>query len=254
MAGRTPTHGHLTTRRGFVAATGFGVVSLYLLWAGYGAAPIGFGGKEEEPATGTGGGHPAEPTGGGHGGGDHGAGGSGMSADEFKRLVQAFVEANKLPDGSVKPGAGSAAAPPVGMQDHAMHGAAMPDHALQAPATPSAPREALTERREAPPAPGDAPIDVYLMAYQWGYAPAVLRLETGVRYRFRMMAVDTAHGASIQLGGGGRMVRLRPNALVEQELAFSRPGEYLLYCTVYCGLAHDRMQGKIVVADAKEGS
>ena len=30
---------HLTTRRGFVAALGFGGVSLYGLWVGYGAAP-----------------------------------------------------------------------------------------------------------------------------------------------------------------------------------------------------------------------
>lgn len=31
---------HFTTRRGFIAATGFGVVSLYGLWAAYGAAPL----------------------------------------------------------------------------------------------------------------------------------------------------------------------------------------------------------------------
>ena len=30
---------HLTTRRGFVATLGFGGVSLYGLWVGYGAAP-----------------------------------------------------------------------------------------------------------------------------------------------------------------------------------------------------------------------
>ena len=92
------------------------------------------------------------------------------------------------------------------------------------------------------------PVDVYLMAYQWGYAPSVLRLETGVPYRFRMMAVDVAHGASLQLGRAGRMVRLRPGTQVEQELTFSQPGEYLLYCTVYCGLAHDRMQGRVIVS------
>ena len=92
------------------------------------------------------------------------------------------------------------------------------------------------------------PVDVYLMAYQWGYAPSVLRLETGVPYRFRMMAVDVAHGASLQLGRAGRMVRLRPGTQVEQALTFSQPGEYLLYCTVYCGLAHDRMQGRVIVS------
>ena len=94
----------------------------------------------------------------------------------------------------------------------------------------------------------EGPIDVYLMAMQWGYLPSVLRLEAGVPYRFRMMAIDIAHGASVQLGAGARIIRLRPGVLVEQELSFAQPGEYLLYCTVYCGLPHDRMQGRILVA------
>ena len=33
---------HWTARRGFIATAGFGLVSLYLLWASYGAAPLGF--------------------------------------------------------------------------------------------------------------------------------------------------------------------------------------------------------------------
>jgi heme/copper-type cytochrome/quinol oxidase subunit 2 len=185
---------HFTTRRGFVAAAGFGLVSLYLLWAGYGAAPIGLGAHADEAH--------ADP--GGHGG--HGDTPSGPTREEFRKLAEAFAEEHKLPDGSVQP---------------------RPHHGAH-----------------------DGPVDVYLMAMQWGYLPALLRLESGVRYRFRMMAVDVTHGASIQLGAGARIIRLRPGVLVEQELSFSRPGEYLLYCTVYCGLPHDRMQGRIVVAQA----
>jgi heme/copper-type cytochrome/quinol oxidase subunit 2 len=232
----------ITTRRGFVAAAGFGVVSLYLVWAGYGAAPLGPG-DHEEPGTSTGGGHPAEPTGGGHAAGDHSATGSAMSDDEFRRLTQAFVEQHKLPDGSVKPRRIAAAQPPE-MDEHTGHGA-MASHAAGDAPPPTA---------TAMPDANGEPVEVYLMAYQWGYAPSVLRLEAGVRYRFRMMAVDVAHGASIQLGRGGRIVRLRPGALVEQELTFTQPGEYLLYCTVYCGLPHDRMQGKIIVTPAESQS
>jgi heme/copper-type cytochrome/quinol oxidase subunit 2 len=181
---------HFTARRGFVAASGFGLVSLYLLWAGYGAAPLGSGGHDE-PAPGAG----------GHGGG-HGSMPGSPPREEFRKLAEAFVEAHKLPDGSVQPQA-------------AHHG----------------------------------PTDVYLMAFQWGYAPAMLRLEAGTPYRFRMMAMDVAHGASIHLGAGARIIRLRPGALVEQELVFTRAGEHLVYCTVYCGLPHDRMQGRIVVTE-----
>ncbi len=184
---------HFTARRGFIAGAGFGMVSLYLLWAGYGAAPLGFGGHGAQPGDGHGAGA--------HGGG-HGAVG-GMQIEEFRALVQRFVDEHGQPDGSVRP------------------------------------------RRAA----ALAPADVYLMAFQFGFTPQVLRLETGVPYRFRMMAVDVAHGASIRIGPGARIVRLRPGALVEQELTFQQPGEHLLYCTVYCGLAHDRMQGRIIVRE-----
>lgn len=190
-------HPHFTARRGFVAAAGFGVLSLYLVWAGYGAAPLGFGAHRETPGA-------AE---GGHG--EHGPAPVGAAIEEFKQRVQAFIEENKLSDGSVRPQRAAGAEPPL---------------------------------------------EVYLMAYQWGFAPRELRLEAGVPYRFRMMAVDVAHGASVRLGPGARIVRLRPGALVEQEYTFSRPGEYLLYCTVYCGLPHDRMQGRIIVSEPEAKS
>lgn len=92
------------------------------------------------------------------------------------------------------------------------------------------------------------PVDVYLMAQKFSYSPDALRLKAGVPYRFRMMADDITHGASIQLGAASRIIRLRPNVVTEQTLTFTRPGEYLVYCTVYCGPAHDAMQGRIVVA------
>ena len=209
------TRTHFTARRGFIAAAGFGMVSLYLLWAGYGAAPLGFGGHGDA-------GEDDAPGAGGHGG--HAAA-DGTQLEEFRGLVQGFVDRHRLPDGSVRPR--RAAAPAVTAGGHVGHG----DHGA------------------APLANGEAgPIDVYLMAYQFGFMPSVLRLEAGVPYRFRMMALDVAHGASLQLGRGARVVRLRPGTLVEQELTFSQPGEHLLYCTVYCGLAHDRMQGRVIVS------
>jgi len=90
-------------------------------------------------------------------------------------------------------------------------------------------------------------IDVYLAAGMWFYLPDRLRLDAGQTYRFRMMALDVSHGASIQFGRGGRMVRLRPGRLTEMDITFQRPGRYLVYCTVYCGPAHDVMQATIEV-------
>ena len=201
---------HFTTRRGFITAAGFGVVSLYGLWAAYGAAPLGLLPMPGEH------GEPGESAG-------HGAS-AGPSSAEFRQLAESFAETHKQPDGSVRP----TAAATTGGGDHALHGAA--EHA------------AVTAQ------PAAEPINVYLMAYQWGFTPATLRLDVNARYRFRMMAVDVTHGAAIRIGAASRIIRLRAGALVEQELRFTKPGEYLVYCTSYCGLLHDRMRGKIIVA------
>jgi cytochrome c oxidase subunit II len=268
---------HLTTRRGFITAAGFGVVSLYGLWAAYGAAPLGWlAGHADGPSDGA-----------GHGGG-HGGAGVGMSPEEFRRLAEQFIEQNQLSDGSVQPrrtasliiepdAATRRAAlrdPAAGNAEHTLHvehgsqdagpaihddhAAQDPGHALHEDHAAQDPGHAMHEdhgaddehaaqRAHEDDADHEEPIDVYLMVFKWGYAPGVLRLEAGVPYRFRMMALDSSHGASIQMGKASRMIRLPAKALVEMELRFTEPGEHLLYCTVYCGVAHDRMYGRIVV-------
>lgn len=161
------------------------------------------------------GGEGAATSEGGHGGhGEHGGAAGALSPDEFRALSEQFIAANSLPDGSVRPGQANHAAG---------HGNHAPDEAVP------------------------APVDVYLMATRWLFEPATLRLAVGQAYRFRMMALDIGHGASIQLGRGSRMIRLPAGVLNEQVLTFTRPGEHLLYCTTFCGPGHDLMSGRIVV-------
>jgi cytochrome c oxidase subunit II len=78
--------GHLTTRRGFIAATSFAAVSLYGLWAAFDAAPLPFGHGHGDDA------------GGGHGG--HG-GKSGPTAEEFRRATESFTQRYRQADGGV---------------------------------------------------------------------------------------------------------------------------------------------------------
>lgn len=250
-----------TTRRGFIFGAGFGVLALYGVWAANGAAPLSLlGGAAPQPATG-----------GGYS--EHGDTSGGMSPAEFRRLTEAFIAANVLPDGSVRPAApmtmdmatpaahaghaDMATAPPVAApvatNSHAGHGAPAPVSAHAGHDMAAMPEEPTAPVPAADPHDTTPPVDVYLLAHQWGYLPAVLRLQTGVRYRFRMMAEDVTHGASLQLGAASHIVRLRARTLVEQEVQFTSPGEHLLYCTVYCGVAHDRMQGRIIVSNAGQG-
>lgn len=233
---------HFTTRRGFIAASGFGGISLYGLWAAYGAAPgpLALLGLDRPHADAHVGAHveaaatPA-PTG-GHGG--HGAAATGPSGEEFSRMTAEFIERYRMPDGSVYP----RRLPPtadVHEDAHAGHN--------MAPAAPAEHAEHAPHEHPPEGAADASPIDVLMTAGKWYYLPNVLRLDVGQTYRFRMMALDVAHGASIQFGRGGRMMRLQPGRLSETELTFQRPGRYLMYCTVYCGQAHDLMQATMEV-------
>jgi len=264
---------HFTTRRGFIAASGFGGISLYGLWAAYGAAPgplalLGLDGHSPSPPSSAGGheGHGATaqaPAAGAGGHASHGAAAEGPSAEEFSRMTEAFAERYRMPDGSVYPRhlapANMAASDP-----HAGHAMATDPAAPPAPpahgehgshgghAAPAAPSPAATQAQGDPaasaaPADKDQPIDVLMTAGKWYYLPNALRLDAGQAYRFKMMAVDIAHGASIQLGQGGRMMRLQPGRITEAALTFQKPGRYLMLCSVYCGEAHQLMQATIEV-------
>ena len=186
---------HPTTRRGFIVLCGFAVVSLYGLWASYGVVPTSLGTASRAVQARTTEMTPAQNM------------NSHIPVEEFRRLAQAFVDANLLPDGSVEP----------------------------------------TVADRASGAYISEPVEVYLMARQYSYWPAVLRLRRNIPYRFRIMAMDTDHGASIQFKGAAYMIRAPAEHAVEKVLMFKESGEYPIYCTVYCGVGHDLMKGKIIV-------
>lgn len=248
---------HLTTRRGFVTAMGFGGVSLYALWVAYGAAPGPLSLLGLHDAHGKG-----EDKGTGDGGSGHGAPVEGPTTDEFRQMTAAFVERYRVSDGVIYP-----RLLPLGTPHERMIAADIPAEMGQASAIAKGGSGAdriagrPTSDHDAHGGHGagsadasqhagiheDGVRDVYLLAEKWSYEPAHLRLDAGVPYRFRMMAADVSHGASIQFGRGGRMIRLRPNAETAREMTFTKPGNYLIYCTIYCGEGHDRMQARIEV-------
>lgn len=217
---------HITTRRGFIATLGFGGVSLYGLWAAYGAAPSPFSlftasqhtelsGPETEMAM------PG-----------HTGMGSETNVDAFRAEVAAFVDRFSEPDGTVYPRQSAAAADPshLGMAEMDMSTGAHTGNA----------DESRTEMFDS--------IEVLLLAERYYFDPPALRLDLGQPYRFRMLASDVTHGASIQFGDGARMIRLQAETETELELTFTRPGSFLVYCTSYCGPGHDGMQARITVA------
>lgn len=230
-----PDHRHFTTRRGFVAALGLGGVSLYGAWAAWGAAPTPFA-RDGAPApveAGRGHGAEAAEAVGGH------TEASDLEPEAFLRAHDDFLRRFTQGDGAVDPHA------PVERDGHAHvgagHGGGEAAHADAG---------GHGGGHDAGGHGGEAaadPTEVWLLATRFAYSPDLLRLRAGAPYQFQMMAEDVTHGASIRLGPGSRIIRLRPNRPSAQTLVFTRPGAFLVYCTAYCGPGHDLMQGRIVV-------
>lgn len=88
---------------------------------------------------------------------------------------------------------------------------------------------------------------VYLQAVSFGYLPERLCLKSGQTYQFKVMATNVTHGAAIQMKKGSRMLRLPAGSELTKDVTFSKPGEYLVYCSSYCGIGHQFMKGQIIV-------
>ena len=244
---------HFTTGRSFVIFVGLLVLALYLLWAAYGAAPTSLRFLAETQGESMG----------GMAMGGHGGTAGGMTPEEFHEVTVEFVEDFSLPDGSVRPTRRSMASMAAmggghdDRQDETGEHGDMPEATADAmkpgearPMASSAKMMAAGAREQADghgPDEGGEPIDVYLMAMRFSYMPTVLRLERGVPYRFRMMSMDVNHGASIHTGFAGHIMRRPAQTVVEMVMTFSEPGEFMMYCTVYCGEGHSQMKGKIIV-------
>lgn len=236
----------ITTRRSFIVAVSLGAVSLYGLWAGLGVAPLRFWKTSGTTAAGSG------NEGGGH---DEHGDGAGGDATAFRQAVDKFVAEHLQPDGSVlvestsrETKAGMTMS--EGSQSAAHDMANMPGMNMANSTASGAPdaNEILggTRGKESHDAMS-VPAEVYLLAQQWSFEPSWLRLKAGASYRLKLMAVDAAHGASLQLGPGSEIIRLPKGVQVERTITFTHPGTYLVYCTIYCGEGHQFMSGKLEI-------
>lgn len=88
--------------------------------------------------------------------------------------------------------------------------------------------------------------DVYLLAMQFQWMP-ILELTKGKMYRLHVSSVDVNHGFSIQpVNMNFQIVPGYDYVLI---LTPSEAGEYTIVCNEYCGLAHHKMTGKILVKE-----
>ncbi len=88
-------------------------------------------------------------------------------------------------------------------------------------------------------------LTVSMRAEFYVFRPTVVRVPAGVPVTFRITSADVLHG--FQIVGTNVNLTVAPGYVSQATTTFDTPGEYLVVCNEYCGLAHHLMQGTVVV-------
>ena len=105
---------------------------------------------------------------------------------------------------------------------------------------------------ETPPfnAPGMAEVgpgryEVYLTGQIWTFAPNEIRVPAGSTVDFVVTSRDVVHGLFIPKMNVNTMIL--PGQVAHVRARFDKPGEYVIICHEYCGIAHHTMAGRVIV-------
>ena len=94
----------------------------------------------------------------------------------------------------------------------------------------------------------DGSILIVGLAQLYAFQPSTMRVPAGVPVTFRMTSPDVIHG--FQVVGTNANAMIIPGYVSQFTVTFNRPGEYLVLCNEYCGVAHHLMQAKLIVEEA----
>lgn len=92
---------------------------------------------------------------------------------------------------------------------------------------------------------GPGRYEVRMVAQVWAFEPREVRVPAGSTVTFVSTSKDVVHGLFIP--GVNVNAMLLPGQVTRATARFNRPGEYLILCHEYCGLAHHIMEGKVIV-------
>ena len=87
---------------------------------------------------------------------------------------------------------------------------------------------------------------VTVKAVQWAYLPNTIQAKAGVPVRLKITSEDVVHGFAIN-GIPVTISELIPGKAEYITFTPKTPGTYYYHCTTYCGLAHFKMVGRIIV-------
>ena len=92
---------------------------------------------------------------------------------------------------------------------------------------------------------GDNEYEAVILAQAWSFVPDEVRVPAGARVTIRITSADVIHGFLVEGTRLNSMVL--PGQISELRYTFDEPGEHLIICHEYCGLAHHTMFGRIIV-------
>lgn len=91
----------------------------------------------------------------------------------------------------------------------------------------------------------DGAMTVSMRAELYVFRPEVVRVPAGVPITFRLTSPDVLHG--FQIVGTNVNTTVAPGYVSQATVTFDTPGQYLVVCNEYCGLAHHLMHSTVVV-------
>jgi len=92
---------------------------------------------------------------------------------------------------------------------------------------------------------GDNEYEAYMLAFAFGYAPEKMEVPAGATIHFHVTSKDVVHG--FQIPGTNVNMMVMPGEVNQLTYTFKEPGEYLILCNEYCGVAHENMMTTIIV-------
>lgn len=92
---------------------------------------------------------------------------------------------------------------------------------------------------------GENEYDLIMTSFAFGFAPANVEVPAGAKINFRVTSKDVVHG--FQIPGTAVNFMVVPGHVNSASHTFDTPGEYLILCNEYCGIAHEKMGTQIIV-------
>ena len=89
--------------------------------------------------------------------------------------------------------------------------------------------------------------EIHYVARMWRFEPADVSLVTGSAADIYLSTADVTHG--MQIAGTNFNLMAVPGAVNYARVKFDKPGDYLVICNEYCGIAHHEMAARIHVSD-----